>query len=571
MGASLPGPHRCFNMRNPFARALALTAGILFLGLITVHSETIDMRTVIIKTVSSSKNTMGSQQPLGGYQHDKWNESWHTPVEEEHTNDTETAGGRLFSNSSRVGTCDYEMTRLRKWQEKYQLQDHFEYTKRYVQPVRQDIPRKSITNLGQDFLTDHIKVVDVNKKYQPERCPEPLTVPVSRSPFPSTVNASDFMFGVSTTYKRFSDPLTSPVKEWTYWLTDGNGTSNGGKLILMLLDASDDDLDDASDQLTDAGIDVDLYRSDPSMPMAVRYLTLVPTMYDSPEREGKKWLVTCDDDTFFPSFHALAQRFEEYDHDMPMYIGTFSEDVNNIARHGSQAFGGAGVFLSVSLAEAVADNYESCITDEKIREADSGWGPQGDILLRKCIYENTDTKLTLLNDLWQLDLYGDPSGFYESGIKPLSLHHYRGGGWHIAHPWHYTKVARVCGEDCTLQRFRTADDFIISNSFSVAHYPRGIDFDVHQFERTFSAAPEDKGWNLDFAFGPQRLALHKTGRKISWDLQEAVVEDDGSVSQVYVRKHDDWRWKEADGSPMRELDGVVELVWLPAREGQGVP
>jgi hypothetical protein len=63
--------------------------------------------------------------------------------------------------------------------------------------------------------------------------------------------------------------------------------------------------------------------------------------------------------------------------------------------------------------------------------------------------------------------------------------------------------------------------------------------------------------------GPQRPSLHKTGRKISWDLQDATVNEDGSVSQIYVCKHDDWRWKNPDGTPMIDLDGVIELVWLP--------
>lgn len=563
MGA-LPAPHRCFTLRNPLARALIFTFSVLLLSALMFRPETVDVRTAIVQKATSAKGAVSSQQPLGEYHHDRWNDKLRAPVEES----AKVTGTKdpIFSNSSHPMVCDYNAARLNRWQEKYGLAEKFEYTKRYIQPIRDGIVRKSVTKLRQSFLTDYIKIVDVNKKHQAETCPEPLTVPVSQSPFPKAVNASDFMFGVSTTYKRFTDPRTSPVKEWTYWLTDGTGKSNGGKLILMLLDASDDELEEARDQLTDAGIDVDVFRSDPNQPMAVRYLTLVPTMYDHPQREARKWLVTCDDDTFFPSMHALIERFEEYDYETPMYVGTFSEDVNNVARHGSQAFGGAGVFLSIPLAEMVADSYESCKADVKVRESNSGWGPQGDILLRKCIYENTDTTLTLLNDLWQLDIYGDPSGFYESGIKPLSLHHYRGGGWHVAHPWHYTKVAHICGEDCTLQRFQTADDFIISNGFSVAQYPQGIDFDLQQFERTFSAAPDDKGWNLDFAFGPQRPSLTKTGRKISWDLQEANVLEDGSVSQVYVRKHDDWRWKNEDGSAMRNLDGIVELVWLAFRE-----
>ena len=155
-----------------------------------------------------------------------------------------------------------------------------------------------------------------------------------------------------------------------------------------------------------------------------------------------------------------------------------------------------------------------------------------------------------------------------------------------------------------MQRFQTADDFVISNGFSVAYYPEGTeDLDFDQLERTFRSAPDDKGWNLDFKWGPQRAGLAKTGRKLSWDLQEAEIiweddeaedvekkrnEDDDTesqeeeevgakvkmskgerrnvkeVRQIYVRKHDDWRWKLNDGATaMSKFDGVVELVWLP--------
>ncbi|KAG7284774.1 hypothetical protein NEMBOFW57_009386 [Staphylotrichum longicolle] len=563
MGATIPRPHRCFSMRNPFARALVLTMAMLTIGGFFLRSD-LDMQSALLKTAATAREALTLQKPMGHPESAGWGGVEGSSAEQNRISTAEDADvPTTLSNSSHLMTCDYDMERLRHWQETYHLEESFEYTKRYVQVARQDIQRKSVTKLDQNFLVDAVKIVDVNKQYQAEVCPEPLVVPVSKSPFPSTANASDFMFGVSTTYKRLTDLRTNPINEWTYWLTDGKGHSNGGKLVLLLLDASDAELDDTYNKLTNVGIDVDVYRSDPSLIMAVRYLALTPRLYDHPDRPNKKWLVICDDDTFFPSFHALADKLAEYDHEQPMYIGTFSEDVNNIQRHGSQAFGGAGVFLSVPLAKIITEKLESCKTDEKIAEANTGWGPQGDILLRKCIYENSEVKLTLLNDLWQLDLFGDPSGFYESGIKPLSLHHYRGGIWHVAFPWHYTKVAHVCGEDCTFQRFQTADDFIISNGFSVAYYPRGIDFDLGQFEATFHAAPQDRGWNLDFMLGPQRQSLHKTGRKISWDLQEALVNEDGSVSQVYVSRHDDWRWKNPDGTPMNVRDGIVELVWLP--------
>lgn len=65
-------------------------------------------------------------------------------------------------------------------------------------------------------------------------------------------------------------------------------------------------------------------------------------------------------------------------------------------------------------------------------------------------------------------------------------------------------------------------------------------------------------------FGPQRRSLHKTGRKIAWELQEAHVQEDGSVLQIYTRRKDDERWVEEDGEPMSKIDGVIELVWIPS-------
>ncbi len=463
--------------------------------------------------------------------------------------------------------CTADVNHLSNLQSRYELGNRFQYMKRYVRFNRTDgLQRKSMTKLPQNLLPKAASfgTVDMQKGVMPPgACIDPIDVPVPKSGRAHTVNASDYIFGVSTTYKRFNEPSTTPINEWIFWLTDGNGNSNGGKLLLMLLEATDEQLQETANLLGDVGIDVDVYHSDETAEMAVRYLNLVPTLYTHPEAKYKKWLVTCDDDTFFPSMHGLIERMNEFNHSREMYIGTLSEDTGAIERHGSQAFGGAGVFLSRPMAKKVTDLYSSCTSQEKIEESNSGWGPQGDILLRKCIYENTETRLTTMWELWQLDIFGHPSGFYESGIKPFSLHHYRGGGWHKAYPADMAKVAYTCGEDCTMMRFQTSDDFIISG-YSIAHYPKGITFDTNQMEATLHAAPMDKGWNLDFMFGPQRPSLLETGRKIAWDLQEAVVATDGSVIQTYIRKQNDERWRDPDGQRMSNIDGVIELVWIPS-------
>ncbi|KAK5988724.1 hypothetical protein PT974_10213 [Cladobotryum mycophilum] len=451
--------------------------------------------------------------------------------------------------------CALGASHLADIKQRYVIEDKFDYFLRIVSFQRSKaLVRKRITIVPQGLLGPNTRTIDLTKTYDGDAiggdCSEPLQVEVPVSGLASTVNASDFMFGISTTYKRLNESRRDIIGDWEYWLTDGHGITNGAKLILMLLDASDNELDDARALLHDAGIDAHVDRSvDRAMP--VRYVNLVPYLYRQEESRHRKWLVLCDDDTFFPSMHGLVEKLDTFDHSRELYIGTLSEDVGAIERHGSQAFGGAGVFLSMPMAKRITESISNCTSAEKVDEA--GW--QGDKLLRNCIYENSDTRLGLLPGLWQLDFRGDAAGFYEWGHKPLSLHHYRGGGWHHARPAEFSKIAYVCGEDCILQRFQTADNFIISGH-SIAYYPAGITFDTSQVERTFEALWE-KSWNFDFVFGPQRPSLKKE-QKISWQIQGSQVLSGGSLLQTYLRKKDNVRWESAGNRQMGDRDsGVV--------------
>jgi hypothetical protein len=384
--------------------------------------------------------------------------------------------------------------------------------------------------------------IDVQNPPAMTTCLEPLKVPVPRSPYPRTVDASDMLFGISTTYGRLNDHGTSPLKEWSHWFTNGRGG-----LILRLVDASESELEDTRRQLIALGMDVKVYPSNSSIHMAQRYLSLLPALYNDPSRKHRKWLVMWDDDTFFPYMHSLLDRLSTYGHRTDLHIGTLSEDTKNIQRHGSQAFGGAGVFSPSSWPPSSPDSTTNVVLTRNFKNSNSGWGPQGDMLLRKCIYENTEIRLTILRDLHQLDILGDPSGFYEAVLAPLSLHHFKGGFWHSAKPYEGAQITHICGEACYLQRFLRNDDFIVSNGYSVAYYPYGIQFDVQQMEGTFSAATDDYGWNLDFMLGPQRQSLVKSGRKVAWELQASSLQVDGSVRQIYIRRADDRRWTESPG------------------------
>jgi hypothetical protein len=107
-----------------------------------------------------------------------------------------------------------------------------------------------------------------------------------------------------------------------------------------------------------------------------------------------------------------------------------------------------------------------------------------------------------------------------------------------------------------------------SGAVSAAQYPKGIDFDLDQMERTFGAMPDDIGSNFDYMFGPQRPSLAKTGLKMDWELQESVVNEDRSVVQVYTRKaKDDEGFVDEDGSPVGDVDSSSS--WFGLKIGLG--
>ena len=187
MGAKIPGPHKCFNMRNPFARAIILGIGLLALCALLTRANQLDVRTSIVRTGAFTKDPIASQRPL---EHgDTLGQNPEISKEEDTSRDT-TSTIHTFPNTSQAMRCDYNMERLRRWQANYDLEEKFEYTKRYVRAERLNIPRKSLTTLRQNFFAERIKTLNISKNYKPDICPEPLVVPVSKSPFPSTVNAS---------------------------------------------------------------------------------------------------------------------------------------------------------------------------------------------------------------------------------------------------------------------------------------------------------------------------------------------------------------------------------------------
>jgi hypothetical protein len=337
---------RVCSMRNPVARGLRITVLLLIIFMIysNLHSKRPYTTDLILKT---SDLTDMTATPM--------NDSLHN----------------MQSLPKHTMNCNIDIGRLREMRDIYGLDDRIEYFKRYIRFTRKPIERRSYTSLPQSFLSpshtnENFQALDLSRSHdQEEKCNQPLDISVPNSPFPADVNLSDFIFAISTTYKRLTD--SSIISDWTFWLTDSKGKTNGGKLLLRLLDASDPELLDIAQQLADVGIDAEVSAWDSRVEkeMAVRYLNLVPMLFTHTDSLSKKWLVLCDDDTFFTAMNSIIVRFRQFDHTRPLYIGTLSEDVTAMKIHGSQAFGGGGVFLSRPLAGIISSLQKACSTRKR--------------------------------------------------------------------------------------------------------------------------------------------------------------------------------------------------------------
>jgi len=282
-------------------------------------------------------------------------------------------------------------------------------------------------------------------------------------------------------------------------------------------------------------------------------------LYNHPTRDSRKFFTLVDDDTFFPAMSELLRTLSEYNPECPYYIGTFTERANWLLEHRAPyAYGGGGIFLTAPVARQIVQLpcLEKNEAGRYLLDAD-----QGDRLLYNCLRQNTEVRVTYLPLLYQEDQFGDPSGFYESGRQPLSLHHYK--SWHSFLPEKAHFVVDACGEDCLFQRWQFKDNFILSNGYSVAEYPKGIDFDTGLMEGTFDMGGEEEmATNLAYVFGGLRKSLSRTGRKRAWELLDSTREGGGRVKQVYVKRRGDGRWA-VDGEEGPDNDSIIVLEWIP--------
>lgn len=444
--------------------------------------------------------------------------------------------------SKQQDPCRQRLGRLKDLNVKFPIK----YARRdiNIRPSREKRP--SVTNIDEP-LFPKLQIVDPGKDPILEHCLPPMSLEVSPFPNKETVDASNILFGMSTLLSRLEDSI--PFLE--RWLAH----THAHLFVIVITSEGDREPDkkkmaELQSQMRGLGIKTSLAQPlDKNDDMAQRYFSLVKLLFSKRDKLTQ-WMGIVDDDTFFPSMPSLLTMLSNYDATQPQYVGGISEEWWSVVLYGLMAFGGAGLFLSLPMAAIIDLNYQTC--------RDQSGSSAGDMRIVECIQWHSNVKLTPIPSLHQMDMGGDLSGVYESGWRPLSLHHWKADWWDDKRRDNWFPlnvmhlVADICGE-CFLQRWRFGGDTVLSNGFSIATYPNGITNDeLRKPEHTWlGPRPVPDTFNPGYvhSIGEIREPLKMGDEKRQYMFLDAEMVE-GRVRQFYLNR-----------GAGEELDTLFELVW----------
>lgn len=457
------------------------------------------------------------------------------------------------------------------WLEPYQFSYPIRYVSRDVLTAPSANNERPSLTIMDEPLFDEFSKIDLGQSATAniEKCLPPLRLNVPHNQV-GPPDSSNLIFGLQTKMSRLKDT----VKHLERWLPHTNA-----RLFAIVTNdeekrADDGEIEELRKEFQKKGMNVTIMhpvrRTDS---FAQRYFSLVSVMYQ--ERNAKtQWTICIDDDTFWPSMHDLQGLLSHFDATKPQYIGSLSEDWWAVNHYGLMGFGGAGILLSLPLAKVIHDHNDEC--KEHLRTT------AGDISVMDCIYRFSSTKLTHIPGLHQVDMHGDLSGFYESGREMLSLHHWKEGsaaGYKLEMEKMHL-VADIC-DSCFLQRWQFPNEFVLTNGFSISHYPQGhisgqkpgglVGTGVGGKVDRINLEEMEKTWGDDInvlhSLAPIRDKMTEE-TKIGYKLLDSMVVDSDSdhlkdtIRQVYFKEGSE------KGGGGREMDTVMVLNW---RKGEPLP
>lgn len=249
--------------------------------------------------------------------------------------------------------------------------------------------RDQVAHIAEPLIKNPIKLqlvhpgAELGEESLPECTPLKLSTP---EPHAAGETFPHLIFGMATTFVRLQESLES-IEHWA--------AGADCKLYVMVEDYTARPAEVLELQLLyrNRGIQANFIAplSDATSTSQNHFLVLT-RMVKAREPETK-WFGLLDDDTFFPHLKPLSDALGRLDHTVDMYVGALSEDFGSVRNFGIMAYGGAGAYLSVHLAEKLG------ALDQAIACLDEAPENLGDILLRNCVYHHSRAKLTSLQGL----------------------------------------------------------------------------------------------------------------------------------------------------------------------------
>ncbi|KAH7027427.1 uncharacterized protein B0I36DRAFT_364629 [Microdochium trichocladiopsis] len=414
-----------------------------------------------------------------------------------------------------------------------ELSAELKYTKRCITAAKGvSHDRHEVVDVAEPLFTEPLEV----DQGQPGRVINscvPIALPFADA-YPKTAKYNDLAFGMATKYGR----LLESIDTIAYWAGDR------GSLLAVVVEDYMDHESEVMELLAEfRRRNVNAQFMPPFAPnhtMSQSHFMILNKMISETGPETK-WYGLLDDDTFFPHLAPLSAALGSFDSDnKDLYVGGLTEDWGSISRFGLMAYGGAGAYLSAHLARKLG------AMDQALRCLEESPPELGDIIIRDCIYRHSGARLTVLPDLYQHDLLGDLRGFFESGVEPLNLHHWK--SWYHEPVIAMAQATDFCG-NCFLQRFAFNNDTVLANGYSISFYPKGLGaIDLNKMERTWGNVYGEEDPKYGYTLGPLRDRVpdgeHKTYYLKYTEARQRVMR------QLYV-------WKGLKGA----ADEVVELVW----------
>ncbi|CAH0048710.1 unnamed protein product [Clonostachys solani] len=469
-----------------------------------------------------------------------------------------------------------------------------------IQPSEQSEVWPSVTEVHLNFGAVAPKTINLAS---PDRmdlyAKKRMELPVPTGPKLGDVDASDFLFGISTTYARISDRDYAMIKAWARWLTDGHHHSNGASMVVVLDQANASQLDEVDRALQASGLDCWVTTTEEPMSMARRYFELTRILKTfaanlAANGQNKRWFGLVEDDVFFPSLSYLRDRLFSYNTDSQHYIGLPSEklDWDTSENEQIQTHGGGAVLLTLSALTRIPNL--PCFETESSRKT-SFKSKRWDELLHTCLMKHTELQMHVLPGFYSPNdkTIDENVDSYETGQQPLLLRRY--AHRHLLNINKAHLVTNVCGESCFMQRYLFKDNWVLVNGISITQYPDGVKIEHKEAHKGASTEEKkedhQKRSNLeadeagrdisssltkrlfidDDSGSVDRATLSWSGRRNAWKLVDSAVSKDGAVWQAYLKRgkknsaRDVQQQQQQQGNSADEKDSIIVLVWEQAK------